>query len=82
MEPNIKMNPLYRVLGLIISVFLMSSLVFIDYSGDVIPQIVFTIIILLTIVPVCIKGYISGQLLDRLPLFLVNLIKGKPPSYK
>jgi hypothetical protein len=81
MEPNLKMSMLYRILGGIICMFFMSTIFFIDYPNDI--DLLFgTVLVVIFIAPVCIKGYISGQLLNRLPLFIVTLIKGKPPSYK
>ena len=79
MEENIKINTIIRILGGLLSLMLLTIVMLSLLSilpmatYDVISSVIFLIIV----APVCIYGYISGKVLDNLPTFLVDAIKGK-----
>jgi hypothetical protein len=79
MEANIKINTVMRVLGGLVSTLFLVMVIFSFFSKKQIPIDVLIpgAIFILAVAPVCIYGYISGKILDKLPTFLVNAIKGK-----
>lgn len=79
MEANIKINTIMRVLGGLVSSLFLVMIIFSFFSNRQIPMdaVISGTIFVLTVAPVCIYGYISGEILDKLPTFLVNAIKGK-----
>jgi ABC-type sugar transport system permease subunit len=79
MEANIKINTVMRVLGSLVSTMFLVMVIFSFFSNKQIPidVVISGAIFILSVAPVCIYGYISGKILDKLPTFLVNAIKGK-----
>ena len=77
MEANIKINPVMRILGGLISSLFLFMMIFSLFSDMNIPidVVISGFVFILIIAPVCIKGCISGKILDKLPATLVSAIK-------
>ena len=79
MEANIKINTVIRILGGLVSVlFLFTVYISLFSNGKMAVDMgISGFIFILLVAPVCIYGYISGKILDKLPTNLVDVIKGK-----
>lgn len=80
MEENIQINRFIRWSGiaLCIVIILITGLSLFSDNKMSIFEFFSNIGLLVLFLPTCILGYIPGYLLDRLPKFLVNLIKLEP----
>ena len=80
MEENIQINRFIRWSGiaLCVVIILITGLSIFSDNKMSIFEIFSNIGLLVLFLPTCILGYIPGSLLDRLPNFLVNLIKLEP----
>tara|TARA_R110000744_G_scaffold316715_2_gene423330 strand:- start:2772 stop:3029 length:258 start_codon:yes stop_codon:yes gene_type:complete len=79
MEANIKINNVMRILGGVVSVLFLFIVYISLFSNEkvAIDIVICGFIFILLVAPVCIYGYISGKILDKLPTNLVDVIKGK-----
>ncbi len=78
MEANIKISTVMRILGGLVSTLFLVMVLFSFFSNEPIPidVVISGFIFILVVAPVCIYGYISGKVLDKLPTVLVSAIKG------
>ncbi|ASP48040.1 hypothetical protein [Cognaticolwellia beringensis] len=79
MEANIQINKVLRILGGLVSMLFLFIVYISLFSNEIIAigMVICGFIFILLVAPVCIYGYISGKILDKLPTNLVDVIKGK-----
>ena len=77
MEENVQINRFLRWVGIGLCVVIISITIISLFLADKPPVFFFfsNVAILALFLPVCVLGYIPGEVLDKLPKFLVNAIK-------
>ena len=79
MEENLRLNIFIRALGLCLCLLLLLIIVstITGHTKAPLDTIIGCSILFIFLAPFCVLGYIPGRFLEKLPHFLVNLLKLK-----